>query len=76
MNSTPASTSIMLSSTAKLTTTTTKTATASATSTVAASKPKKSEKKEKGYEVSRRMEGGIVVSRVDGKKVEAEEAQE
>ena len=65
----------MLSSTAKLTTTT-KTVTASATSTVAASKPKKSEKKEKGYEVSRRMEGGIVVSRVEGKKVEAEEAQE
>jgi hypothetical protein len=37
-----------------------------------ATKTKKNEKKDKGYEVSRRMEGGIVVSRVDGKKVEAE----
>lgn len=37
-----------------------------------APKTKKNEKKDKGYEVSRRMEGGIVVSRVDGKKVEAE----
>jgi hypothetical protein len=50
----------MLSSTATLTTTKT------------ATKPKKAEKKDKGYEVSRRMEGGIVVSRVEGKKVEAE----
>ena len=39
---------------------------------VPATKTKKNEKKDKGYEVSRRMEGGIVVSRVDGKKVEAE----
>jgi hypothetical protein len=37
-------------------------------------KSKKTEKKDKGYEVSRRMEGGIVVSRVDGKKVEVEVA--
>lgn len=33
-------------------------------------KTKKADKKDKGYEVSRRMEGGIVVSRIDGKKVE------
>ena len=33
-------------------------------------KTKKVDKKDKGYEVSRRMEGGIVVSRIDGKKVE------
>ena len=59
----------MLSSTVKLTTTT-KTTTASAILAGSASKPKKSEKKEKGYEVSRRMEGGIIVSRVEGKKVE------
>ena len=35
-------------------------------------KTKKNEKKDKGFEVSRRMEGGIVVSRVGGKKVEAD----
>ena len=54
MNSTtvlPANT-IMLSSTATLTTTGRK------------------KKEEKGMEVNRRMEGGIVVSRVEGKKVE------
>ena len=57
----------MMSSTTKLTTTTNTTP-----KTPAGPKPKKSEKKDKGYEVSRRMEGGIVVSRVDGKKVEVE----
>ena len=57
----------MLSSTSTLTTTMTRSAAAAP-----APKPKKNEKKDKGYEVSRRMEGGIVVSRVDGKKVEAE----
>lgn len=36
----------------------------------ATTKTKKADKKDKGYEVSRRMEGGIVVSRIDGKKVE------
>ena len=36
------------------------------------SKSKKTEKKEKGNEVTRNMEGGIVVNRVDGKKVEVE----
>jgi hypothetical protein len=45
---------------------------ASVASVIAASstKTKKVDKKDKGYEVSRRMEGGIVVSRIDGKKVE------
>ena len=33
-------------------------------------KTKKADKKDKGYEVSRRMEGGIVVSRIEEKKVE------
>jgi hypothetical protein len=44
----------------------------SVASVIAASstKTKKVDKKDKGYEVSRRMEGGIVVSRIDGKKVE------
>ena len=57
----------MMSSTSTLTTTMTRSAAAAP-----APKTKKNEKKDKGYEVSRRMEGGIVVSRVDGKKVEAE----
>ena len=56
----------MLSSSISTLTTTT------AAVVVPATKTKKNEKKDKGYEVSRRMEGGIVVSRVDGKKVEAE----
>jgi hypothetical protein len=57
MNSTTvlSANTILLSSTATLTTT---------------KNSKKTEKKDKGYEVTRRMEGGIVVSRVDGKKVE------
>ena len=59
---------MLSSSTSTLTTTTT---TAAAVAGIA-TKTKKNEKKDKGYEVSRRMEGGIVVSRVDGKKVEAE----
>ena len=46
------------------------TATSTTTKTTTTTKPKKSEKKDKGYEVSRHMEGGIVVSRVNGKKVE------
>jgi hypothetical protein len=54
------------------TTTNTNTTTTATPKTPAGPKPKKSEKKDKGYEVSRRMEGGIVVSRVDGKKVEVE----
>jgi len=62
MNLNPPST-VMLSSTPTLTTT---------KPAVTAPKTKKAEKKDKGYEVSRRMEGGIVVSRVAGKKVEAE----
>jgi hypothetical protein len=45
---------------------------ASAAAVFPATKNKKNERKDKGFEVSRRMEGGIVVSRVDGKKVEAE----
>ena len=57
---------MLSSSTSTLTTTT------AAAVAVPATKTKKNEKKDKGYEVSRRMEGGIVVSRVDGKKVEAE----
>jgi hypothetical protein len=64
-----------MSSTTKLTTTTnttTNTTTTATPKTPAGPKSKKSEKKDKGYEVSRRMEGGIVVSRVDGKKVEVE----
>ena len=62
-----------MSSTTKLTTTTnTNTTTTTTLKTPAGPKSKKSEKKDKGYEVSRRMEGGIVVSRVDGKKVEVE----
>ena len=56
----------MLSSTATLTTT---------IKTHPTPKSKKNEKKDKGYEVSRRMEGGIVVSRVDGKKEEAEQVK-
>ena len=43
---------------------------ASAAAAAATTKTKKADKKDKGYEVSRRMEGGIVVSRIDGKKVE------
>jgi hypothetical protein len=58
---------MLSSSTSTLTTTT-----AAAAAVVPATKTKKNEKKDKGFEVSRRMEGGIVVSRVDGKKVEAE----
>jgi len=53
-------------------TTTTAGAAAAAAVVAPATKNKKNEKKDKGFEVSRRMEGGIVVSRVDGKKVEAE----
>jgi hypothetical protein len=54
---------MMLSSTSTLTTT---------KPAVTMPKTKKNEKKDKGFEVSRRMEGGIVVSRVGGKKVEAD----
>lgn len=57
--------STMLSSTTKLTTTNNTTATVGG-------KTRKGEKKDKGYEVSRRLEGGIVVSRVNGRKVEVE----
>lgn len=63
---------MLSSSTSTLTTTTAGAAAASAAAVFPATKNKKNEKKDKGFEVSRRMEGGIVVSRVDGKKVEAE----
>jgi hypothetical protein len=53
------------------TTNASKTAAASAAGSTM-TKSKKSDKKDKGFEVSRRMEGGIVVSRVDGRKVDVE----